>query len=641
MLDWEFKEISGKLLDEQIKSKEISIPAYQRGIVWTNDKQEQLIESIKKGFPFGSILIYEKDNKKRQLIDGLQRCYTIFKFMNTPTKFFNYDDIDEDAIRRIHEEIGNSNSKESSEEKLRVMLIEWVKTHITLDSVTKMQFSDFSDLLVEKFPSAKPNQKKINNLLKPMLGKYQGVCQSLSNVRIPALIYHGAEENLPVIFEKINSEGSKLSKFQIYSAAWHDKRIKIKDPKLIDLIKYNTERYDELTKGEIEVDDYDASDFKKRSEANLFEIGFGMSKILKNKFPHLFGSKSSKIEIDSCGFNLINLCLGRKFSEMGTLNKYIFEKNIDENIEVFLTRIIDTVDYVDTLLSEYLKFKSNIRSYSEVKTLHSEMQIISIIASIFNFKYLKFKYDEDYNVDDVDYDFANTSPEWKTYKNKFKDNLIKYYTSDILLQKWKGSGDSKAEDLAIRNQKYYSYDFLEKDFRNLLQSWYEQDKKERNESKRIADPKEKEKLLLNIIYSPLLSALDHLNGSKYDFEHLCPKNKMKKVISKFGDDFYLPISSIANISLLPESVNRSKTDKTIYEDNRLKDKLLEIETKYTFTKKTDLDFLDDTSLSKTSFKIEYMNFLNNRFALLVDKIISSMYKIWTKIPCQKISYVII
>jgi hypothetical protein len=36
-----------------------------------------------------------------------------------------------------------------------------------------------------------------------------------------------------------------------------------------------------------------------------------------------------------------------------------------------------------------------------------------------------------------------------------------------------------------------------------------------------------------------------------------------------------------------------------------------------------------------------MNFLNNRFALLVDKIISSMYKIWTKIPCQKISYVII
>jgi hypothetical protein len=35
-----------------------------------------------------------------------------------------------------------------------------------------------------------------------------------------------------------------------------------------------------------------------------------------------------------------------------------------------------------------------------------------------------------------------------------------------------------------------------------------------------------------------------------------------------------------------------------------------------------------------------MNFLDNRFALLVDKIISSMYKIWTKIPCLRLSYVI-
>lgn len=68
---WKLEKYSVHELQEKIDSNKITIPKYQRGIVWDKNKQKALIETIKKGFPFGSILVYEDKNGKQQLIDGL------------------------------------------------------------------------------------------------------------------------------------------------------------------------------------------------------------------------------------------------------------------------------------------------------------------------------------------------------------------------------------------------------------------------------------------------------------------------------------------------------------------------------------------------------------------------------------------
>ena len=141
---WKPEEYTVSELQEAIESKKIIIPKYQRGFVWGKDKQKFLIETIKKGYPFGSILIYEDSKGKQQLIDGLQRCTTIFEYVNSPNNFFDEQDVDVESIYKIIEltELGQSESVRATLlEEIKNIIIRWVKEkHKTLSDFKKMQF---------------------------------------------------------------------------------------------------------------------------------------------------------------------------------------------------------------------------------------------------------------------------------------------------------------------------------------------------------------------------------------------------------------------------------------------------------------------------------------------------------------------
>ncbi len=81
----------------------------------------------------------------------------------------------------------------------------------------------------------------------------------------------------------------------------------------------------------------------------------------------------------------------------------------------------------------------------------------------------------------------------------------------------------------------------------------------------------------------------------------------------------LPISSIGNICYLPEKLNRSKGSKTIYDVGYSSDQLSEIESKYTFTKKENMEWLYK-ELNGPQFKNEFINFLDSRSSTIKAKI---------------------
>lgn len=88
----------------QIKEKEIVLPAIQRGFVWPEDKIETLLDSIMRGYPIGITLLWEtyediqyrdfernyKDSNKlsyndnsqhkklKVVLDGQQRLQSLF-----------------------------------------------------------------------------------------------------------------------------------------------------------------------------------------------------------------------------------------------------------------------------------------------------------------------------------------------------------------------------------------------------------------------------------------------------------------------------------------------------------------------------------------------------------------------------------
>ena len=50
----------GQLLGE-IEKRQIALPRYQRDVVWPLDKKRRLINSVRNGFPIGSLLLAEID----------------------------------------------------------------------------------------------------------------------------------------------------------------------------------------------------------------------------------------------------------------------------------------------------------------------------------------------------------------------------------------------------------------------------------------------------------------------------------------------------------------------------------------------------------------------------------------------------
>jgi uncharacterized protein with ParB-like and HNH nuclease domain len=91
-----------KILDAVV-SGEIRIPAFQRGFVWEMDRVAYLLDSIYKGYPFGSLLFWRTKQKlgtERNLgtftlpdpqadypidyvLDGQQRLTSIFTVFQT------------------------------------------------------------------------------------------------------------------------------------------------------------------------------------------------------------------------------------------------------------------------------------------------------------------------------------------------------------------------------------------------------------------------------------------------------------------------------------------------------------------------------------------------------------------------------
>lgn len=68
------------VLFEKLKSKDIIVPEFQRGYVWTIKKASRLIESFLLGLPVPPIYLYMRKDGKLLIIDGQQRCRTIQYF---------------------------------------------------------------------------------------------------------------------------------------------------------------------------------------------------------------------------------------------------------------------------------------------------------------------------------------------------------------------------------------------------------------------------------------------------------------------------------------------------------------------------------------------------------------------------------
>lgn len=606
---WSLKEIYESLSKGRNGKKKIVIPMFQRGKRWKADKEESFIDSLKKKYPIGTLLFYrttKDDQEIYTLIDGLQRGTTIRKYLSSPTMFFKLDQIPNETLETIHTlSISQGGNIEIQKSKVDEILVNYVKSLKTFDD---FEIAELFSLISKEMPLLSTHLVEFTACLKPVISSIRDDYNSLSGVQIPAIVYTGPESTLPEIFERINSKGVALTEYEIYAASWPAQKFFVSNDKVIEKV---LAKYDLLNDSDYELSGYNRNETRINKKLNAFEYVFGLSKWLQDEFESLGFYKTLKAdETNPFAFQLINACFNTSHGQIKDVYKIILKYSND--ISKLEESIVSSINFVEKCIEPIVKFKGNTRS-EKTKILHSQYQIMSLIAFVFRKKY---------NPD------LTTQENWKESKVKLENNIWKYYVYDVLIKFWGEGGTGKIHTANSENR--YFNEITKGQFANAIDN-YNEDCLQSHEARNVRNPIDKDYVILNTIYLSTFTAMDQLSLDKFDVEHIATKDQMKSLIEKTnGTDIGLPISHIANLCYLPEDANRSKGSMNFYQDEGYLKKssltLGTIESKYSFTKKEDLDWmgLEYTNVDFGGLDDYFKEFLQNRYKVIKQKFLIAL-----------------
>lgn len=591
---WSLKDLATALNDMHIDKKQIVVPMFQRGKRWKPKQEDAFIDSLLKGYPVGTMLFYrtvEENKEIYTLVDGLQRGNTIKKFMASPTKYFK----DEDIPIEIVDVIFNILELRGQESKIKNGISDIVVNSIhSYSTYNGMQYYPIAKDITHAYPTTNIEAiDQIIQVLQPFLDKHKLLYEKIVNTIIPVIVYSGDEDTLPDIFDRINSKGTALTTYEVFAASWPiNNKFKVNNSEIVDKV---LKKYDTLADDNFSLAGYDREELRKGQRLNAFEYLFGLSRFINDKYDFLRFDKSSEDDvINPMGFELVNACLNETNDTIKTLYSNILALDINQ----FEEKLINTIEFVEEIIKPITRFKGNKRGSNKI--LHSKYQVMSMISTTF-----KERYDVDNN--------CLVRSTWKGSKALIKKNMIQHYVCDIIESEWNDGGTSKIHKVAKPNKYINPISVLR--WETVLNSYFEQSNM-RQESKKIANPSKEDIVILNCIHLPLFTAMDQLSLDTFDIEHIATKDQMKYKIN-ICKGSGLPISSIANLCYLPETVNRSKRNKTFYQDKSyLKHiNLSEIEVKYSFTEESNLEWLDLQYLEGDFevLKDYYFSYLKRRF----------------------------
>lgn len=565
--NWSLQDLSSALQDMHKDNKKIVVPMFQRGKRWNKNQEKTFIDSLIKGYPVGTMLFYEtfEDNKRTYiLVDGLQRGNSIKKYMTNPTEFFYDDSISDEFCAEILKIVGLEDEEFYS--SIRTILTSFIKGQKTFKN---LQYYSVAKLIADEFKVGYEPIEKLIDTIKNFFEERQDLYDRIASTVIPVIVYTGEESNLPDIFDRINSKGTPLDQYEVYAAAWPvNEKYAISN---LDVIEHIVKKYDSFVEDGYFIHGYSREEMRTTRKVNAFEYLFGLGKYLVEKYEILgFNKNLADDTVNPIAFELVNACLNDA-DKIRILYKNL--QTIDLN--VLEKAIYKAIDFVNDSISVVTKFKGNSRNANKI--FHSKYQILSMISTTFKEMY-------------ANGDFTHFADSWQDRKSTIAKNLVHYYVYDIITNYWSEGGTSKIHAAAKPNR--YMNEISSRAWMVALDGFFERSML-RAESKKVANPKSEEFVVLNCIYLKTFTAMDQLSIERFDVEHIAPKEQMRKLIEACKGEG-LPISCIANLCYLPEYVNRSKKDKNFYQDKKYLQyvKLEEVETKYSFTEEEDLDWMD-------------------------------------------------
>lgn len=576
----------------------VVIPIFQRGLRWEAKRRREFIDSLEKGYPFGSLLFAKQEGiNKYSVVDGLQRGSTVHDYVNNPLAADNITEIDEKTLVAIRDALFPDSGSTAILKNIEKTILEYLHEQ---KQFNKVNILNLSKELMSTFPNNQDKfelAEKIHAAMEPFLNSRQTRYNNICGAPVPIVVYSGPQELLSEIFNRINTKGIPLNDYEIYAATWSQKKYTVNNQEIVQKV---VNKYLTLVSGGYAIEGFSSDEMLASKQLTAFEFLFGLGKYWTERFDCLkVESKKRDDEINEIGFEIIDACLNNSKS-IASLDKLLQAFNLNK----LQRRVEEAIRYVSDSIAIISSFKGNKRKYN---VLHSKYQIISLISYTFR---------EMYNINDLD----SKKPEWGAESSSFHKKLLSHYVADIITSEWHDGGAGKVYS-AIREQKY-DEPITRKRWDTLLDGYY-QNQLQNKQNERFSNPVNADSVILNCVYVNLFTAGDQLSTKKFDIEHLATKERMRLILGTFGD-LKLPVSCIANLCYLPEDINRGKKEKTIYEAGTLSLPISEIEEKFSFTQKTDFEWITYpyTIEDRNKLVTSYQAYLDARYAKIKEKFLA-------------------
>ena len=598
-------DVDAKRYDE-LKGK-VSAPKFQRNFVWRKKARKELITSIKNGLPIGSFLLQDLGNGKFNIIDGRQRFSTLLDYENHRYEYIEDTDITDEKIISLLSNVKSINSMFTNyTESARKSIVSDVKKialkQLRTPNATQSDVVyEIQETIKDRFPGISRDDGKA--LAKEVDAFYKSIWQILdtSNIELPCIIFKTDvnDDEIVSTFVNLNTKGTKLSKYDLYSASWQNDIIMVDDDEIIDKVisKYK----DSLDNNQnIETVDFNETEIRNSKEINVFEYAYALSKLIGEKCQNKMYQTKDASEVDSLGFSILASILNVPTKKMVILSKKIISSKI--NYVDLKNKIIECALKVQNQLEWYCTTPDKKLVYD-----HSFNQLVSYIVTVFKACY-------EITVDGRIVDNTN--------KNKVKDflsNLPMWYLYDNIRGFWLGSGDTKLDNLVINNDIFSSRYFgkvSEDSFRNTMFEWLEEENSDKNTS-----VKNETKLFINYILKKRCSE----PHNSMDFEHIIPQARLDMLMTR--DKNVAGVSSPSNLTMIPSFDNRSKREKTYYELIDSKDETAmsydkELLDKYLYPERADIRFVE----AQSDFTVEnYNRFKKDRTNQLINLFFDELY----------------
>ena len=433
----------------------------------------------------------------------------------------------------------------------------------------------------------------LSELVESIKDKYQ-----ILNKKIPYVCYSGDEDYLPQIFERLNANGTVLSKYEIYAAKWSHIIFNYNDPSILKLVD---EKYQKMVEDTgVEIQNYQDGQVMREQKVNLFEFCFAFGRLIYNDNPYIIFKKQkfSTSDVASIGFSLLSVILTKTTSSLSTVANCFTDMNADKikNLIKLKNLILACLAHISKILCKYIMFPDNKNSI----TKYIEHQILCIVGTYFNMKY---------SVSTKDFSITEKSGT-KKLEATFEKNMPMRYLYEILSGYWSGSGDTKiADELSkdISDNRYLTPIPLST-WERFLHDWMLE-----QTQKSMKNTPTENKLFLCFLFRMRKSNDNYINSKPLNVELIISKSRFTQQMKNSRG-----ICAIGNLCVLPQFEVHSKQEYTLYEavDNRslvfdINDSVIN---DFLYPVESELLFLNSDFTEE-----KYLLFLKNRHDYLINR----------------------